>query len=258
MPYQSVGLLAQLTKWRISHTAVAGWETRGGATFNPRGIVDHHTAGPATGDMPSLSVLINGRADLPGPLANFGVGRSGMVYVVAAGRANHAGLGGWNGGLTGNSSVWGIEEEGTGTVPLTGAQNAVRARLCAALAEFSQFPAANVCGHREWAPRRKVDPYGVNLPGLRAQVAGLLAPAPWQPPPAVIDNEEDDGMLCFVRNPHDKTQIWGTNYRVKWHVTHPDVISHAQFVAASQTGNSKSVGPIDMTVAAFDAIRTVA
>jgi hypothetical protein len=34
-----------------------------------RCVVLHHTAGPATGEAPSLSVVENGRPDLTGPLA---------------------------------------------------------------------------------------------------------------------------------------------------------------------------------------------
>lgn len=65
---------------------VNGWRDRGSSAFNPAGLVAHHTAGASTGEMPSLRVLIYGRSDLPGPLCNVGLGRSGKVYVVAAGR----------------------------------------------------------------------------------------------------------------------------------------------------------------------------
>jgi hypothetical protein len=47
--------------------------------------------------MPSLRLLIKRRSDCPGPLCNVGLARSGAVYVIAAGRANHAGKGGWRG-----------------------------------------------------------------------------------------------------------------------------------------------------------------
>ena len=93
---------------------VDGWRDRGSSDFWPGGVVGHQTAGPAGGgDMPSLNTLIYGRPDLAGPLGNVGLGRSGTYYVVAAGRANHAGKGGWR-GLTGNSSVLGIEAENDG------------------------------------------------------------------------------------------------------------------------------------------------
>ena len=90
-----------------------GWRDRGSATFNPKGVICHHTAGPAKGDAPSLGVCINGRPGLPGPLCQIVLARSGTAHVIASGRANHAGLGGWR-GLEGNTSVFGIEAENTG------------------------------------------------------------------------------------------------------------------------------------------------
>src|SRR6185503_4879149 len=75
---------------------VDGWENRGrGNIGNIFGVICHHTAGPKTGVMPSLNTLINGRSDLPGPLAQLGLGRDGTYFVIAAGRANHAGDGIW-------------------------------------------------------------------------------------------------------------------------------------------------------------------
>src|SRR5665213_3387901 len=93
-----------------------GWETRGAGNFGPvRGVICHHTAGPLTGNMPSLGVVTNGRPDLAGPLAQLCLGRDGAFYVVATGRANHAGAGAWEGITTGNTSFIGIEAENAGT-----------------------------------------------------------------------------------------------------------------------------------------------
>ena len=73
-----------------------GWRSRGRADMpRPLGVMCHHTANPHSGNMPTLNMLINGRSDLPGPLCQLGLGRDGTFYVVAAGRANHAGLGRW-------------------------------------------------------------------------------------------------------------------------------------------------------------------
>ena len=69
-----------------------------------------------SGNNPSLEVCINGRPDLAGPLCNVMVGRDNTMFVVAAGRANHAGSGGWR-GRSGNSTVYGIERENTGYRP---------------------------------------------------------------------------------------------------------------------------------------------
>lgn len=56
---------------------VDGWQTRGhDGMKSVKGILIHHTAGPATGDFPSLNVVRDGRPDLVGPLAQLGLGRT--------------------------------------------------------------------------------------------------------------------------------------------------------------------------------------
>ena len=92
-----------------------GWRTRGhGDMGTVSGVMCHHTAGPLSGNMPSLGVITNGRPGLAGPLSQLGLGRDGTYYVVAAGRCSHAGGGNWQGITTGNSSFIGIEAENTG------------------------------------------------------------------------------------------------------------------------------------------------
>jgi hypothetical protein len=116
---RDLGLADRMRDAGLDVVEVAGWQTRGSSSFSPRGFVWHHTAGPRTGIAPSLGVCINGRRDLPGPLCNLFLDRAGTVYVVASGRANHAGAGSWA-GLTGNASVYGLEIENVGTPPSPG------------------------------------------------------------------------------------------------------------------------------------------
>lgn len=165
---------------------VNGWRDRGSSAFNPAGLVAHHTAGASTGEMPSLRVLIYGRSDLPGPLCNVGLGRSGKVYVVAAGRANHAGRGGWA-GMVGNSSVMGIEAENDGRQPWPQVQLAAYKKLSRALLAGMGSPARLMCAHREWAPGRKIDPHAIDMAAWRADL-GAPTPAP-QPQPPLSDDE---------------------------------------------------------------------
>src|SRR4051794_23904644 len=97
-----------------------GWRNRGHDDVGTiKGVMCHHTAGPKNGNMPSLRVVTEGRPGLSGPLAQLCLGRDGTYYVVAAGRAFHAGPGEWEGITTGNSSFIGIEAEnaGDGTDP---------------------------------------------------------------------------------------------------------------------------------------------
>ncbi len=157
MPYQT-GILAALRDHGLDARTVPGWETRGSSSFAPRGHVVHHDAIPTRWQTPP-AILIAGRSDLPGPLCNFALNAWGTVYVVAAGRANHAGTGGWR-GLSGNSSVWGTEAQNAGTGQTwPDEQIDAYVRLCAATCDYSGFSAEMVCRHAEWTTR-KIDPAG--------------------------------------------------------------------------------------------------
>jgi hypothetical protein len=142
-----------------------GWDLRGSASFNPQGVVCHHTASAPGNNAPSLGICINGRPDLPGPLCQILIARDGTCHVIASGTANHAGAGGWR-GLTGNTSVFGIEVENNGLgEPWSDHLLDVFARACAALLRgMGDTDADNVCLHREWAPTRKPDPAGPGFP----------------------------------------------------------------------------------------------
>lgn len=163
-----VGIADRLRAAGLRVVEIDGWRTRGSSTFAPRGSVDHHTAGSRAGNAPSLNVCIHGRADLPGPLCQVLVGRDLTCYVIAAGRANHAGLGGWR-GLIGNSSVYGVERENVGTPaePWTAAQTVHAARVHGALAG-GRFDGRTLCRHAEWAPTRKIDTHTISGTTLRA------------------------------------------------------------------------------------------
>ena len=138
---------------------VPGWRTRGhGPMTDVRTIIAHHTAGPASGNYPSLGVVRDGRPGLAGPLAQLGLARDGTVYVIAAGLCWHAGVS-RDPSYT-NSHAVGIEAEGTGTDPWPARQMDAYARLCRALADHYGLPCSRVLGHKETcAPvGRKVDP----------------------------------------------------------------------------------------------------
>lgn len=201
---RDLGIASRLRAAGLRVVEVAGWQTRGNATFNPRGSVNHHTAGAASGNAPSLTTCIYGRPGLPGPLCQVLMARDLTCYVIAAGRANHAGAGRWA-GLTGNSSVWGLEIEHTGTGP-SGAQLRAAVLVHAALLG----PGANaglVCQHSEWAPTRKIDFRSLGpdytAASFRSAVAARLrAPAP--PAPSPTPPEEDDDMPATKRLVHAK------------------------------------------------------
>lgn len=175
---------------------VDGWENRGrGNVGSIVGIICHHTAGPKSGNMPSLGTLVKGRADLPGPLAQLGLGRDGTYYVIAAGRANHAGKGAWKGVSTGNTSFIGIEAENTGLPndsPWPTEQIDAYHRGVAAILAHIGRGAEWCAGHKEYAiPRgRKSDP-DFDMVAFRSSVAAIMngtvpvpAPIPAVEPPA--------------------------------------------------------------------------
>jgi N-acetyl-anhydromuramyl-L-alanine amidase AmpD len=162
---------------------VDGWEDRGRAEMGTvKGVICHHTAGPKNGNMPSLNTLINGRPDLPGPLAQLGLGRDGTYYIVAAGRCNHAGAGNWQGITTGNSNFIGFEAENTGFTsgpnaePWPAVQMDAYRRGVAAILEKIGANAIMCAGHKEYAlpPGRKDDPT-FDMNDFRQQVSAIMA-----------------------------------------------------------------------------------
>jgi N-acetyl-anhydromuramyl-L-alanine amidase AmpD len=170
---------------------VTGWEERGrGDVGTIKGVMCHHTAGPKTGNMPSLKIVTDGRSDLPGPLAQLCLGRDGTFFVVAAGRANHAGAGKWQGITTGNSSFIGIEAENAGTIndlPWPEVQmDAYRRGVAAILGHIAEKPIM-CAGHKEYAlpAGRKPDPlFDMNV--FRLGVGAIMegtAPPPVPIPP---------------------------------------------------------------------------
>jgi hypothetical protein len=221
---------------------VAGWRERGSASYTPRGAVHHHTAGARRGNIPSLNVLIYGRADLPGPLCNVAQARDNSVYVIASGRANHAGAGGWR-GLSGNSSVMGLEVENTGTEPWRPDQVETSARIHAALAR-GRYQASMVCQHREWAPRRKVDAHSIDGATFRARVAQLMGAAPAA---AQRPSEEDEPMM-LIRGRSSKT-VWLTNLLTRTEVQNNDQLKLYQFLlTAAKGGKAGEVQVLDDVV----------
>ena len=171
-----------------------GWEARGLGDVGPTlGVLCHHTAGPKTGNMPSLRTLINGRSDLPGPLAQVGLGRDGTYYVIAAGRCNHAGRGSWKGVTTGNTNFIGIEAENTGLGddPWPPVQMDAYARGVAAILTHAGRTVDFCAGHKEFAPRRKTDP-NFNMDAFRSVVAGFMTGTTAPPPP--IPTAEPPGV----------------------------------------------------------------
>lgn len=155
-----------------------GWTTRGhGVMRSVDTIVTHHTAGPRTGDHPSLGVIRDGRPGLKGPLSQLFLSRSGRVHVVAAGLCYHAGA--VRDVAYSNARAIGIEAEAAGVdnVPTDwpSVQMNAYAQLCAALCLGYHLDPSDVLGHKEvcYPAGRKVDP-NFGMGPFRDRVAAEL------------------------------------------------------------------------------------
>lgn len=179
-----LGLPDALRRFGLTVEVVPGWQKRGSDAFNPRVSVGHHTAGSSRGIRPSLGIVTYGRSDLPGPLCNTYTDRNGVAIVVAAGRANHAGQGGFR-GVVGNSGAIGHEAEDEGDGIWTPAQLWAFPRVHAAHLWLMGQDESWYCSHRTWTPR-KPDPAGIEDDDMRRQIRALRMANPAPQP------EEDD------------------------------------------------------------------
>jgi N-acetyl-anhydromuramyl-L-alanine amidase AmpD len=175
-----------------------GWEERSRpastGSFNPQGIMIHHDASPK-GPSPALPRYCAevGSPTNPPPVCHLWVAYDGTWHVLAAGRANHAGLGGgadaapsarWIPRNSGNAYTYGIEVDHTTGEIWPRAQYESLVKGVAALVQLmGQGSAERVTSHKEYAPGRKIDPHGINMDVFRSQVQRALTPASKPKPP---------------------------------------------------------------------------
>lgn len=174
----------------------SGWQTRGHGSFSNVGVLCHHTAtGPTTSNTNVINLLIKGRSDLPGPLCNFGLDRDGVVHIIAAGKAYHAGAAKASGTMAGNSSgnnvYIGIEAFNSGIgEKWNKKQYDAYVLLCAVLSKkITGNSSETVRAHKETSVTGKIDPYGPTpyestfdmakfRSRVKAKMAALGTPAP--------------------------------------------------------------------------------
>lgn len=173
---RQLDLAEALRSWGLTVYEEPGWRTRGQDLLRDiRGILLHHTAGPASGVDPSKRVVRDGRSGLAGPLAQLYLARDGTWVTIASGLANHAGLGGpWKNvpQNMGNYHLLGVEAESTGYGDWTPAQLEAYPRGVAALLADFGLGSDRAVAHKEWAPSRKIDPAGWpgDMGGFRSTV----------------------------------------------------------------------------------------
>jgi hypothetical protein len=203
MPYSLTWLPKVLKDAKLKVAEHPGWKTRGhGDVGTIKGVVCHHTAGPAAsrGNMPSLRVVVEGWGKLRGPLSQLCLGRDGTFYVVAAGKSHHAGKGDWQGVDNGNRNFIGIEAENTGLPndPWPPEQMDAYRRGVAAILKKIKQDAIMCCGHKEYAlpPGRKIDP-SFDMSDFRNQVSAIMKGT--APKPSTIAKEDGEGRSTLRR-----------------------------------------------------------
>ncbi|WP_427924673.1 N-acetylmuramoyl-L-alanine amidase [Streptomyces sp. cg40] len=170
----------------------SGWTTHNrdsatGKAFGPViGVLIHHTAGHGDREL-----CYNGRSDLPGPLCHTWLGKTDGLWMLAHGRANHAGAVDLDvlnalraekklpndnqANADGNDCLYGLEIEnlGNGKDPYPDAQYHQAVLWAAALCRAHGWSEKSVAGHKEVQPG-KVDP-SFDMDDFRADVKKQLA-----------------------------------------------------------------------------------
>ena len=201
----------------IPVTTWPGWETRCNAKGGYDGIFGvavHHTASnaSATNDMTYMwdNALLR-------PVGAIYLARDGKVTVGAAGQTNCQGMGGPRSTSKGtipldqgNRYAIAIEAANNGVgEPWPPPQQDMYERLCAALIVGYGLQVGDVFAHHEWAPTRKIDPWGPsryagmakwNMTLFRDAVA--IAAQPTKPAPEPTPpTEETPDMIALDWNP---------------------------------------------------------
>ena len=168
----------------LSVIEVEGWQNRGRpastGSFNPRGATTVHHVGARTSQSnpaAGLQLLITGRSDLPGPLAQIATDYNGNVYIIAAGRANHAGRIGKPGvvgmplGGDGNEHSIGNEVMTDGTQKMPKAQEEAIALAAAVITLHNARNSTWAHRHEDISPTGKWDLGQWTTAELRRRVA---------------------------------------------------------------------------------------
>lgn len=215
-------MVAQFTKWKVDLNLYVGWETRGygpGSITDAEGIIIHHTGSDSQSDNYLHFLAIDGRPNsnpalnVPAPLCNWSTDMDGDLWLIAAEKANHAGMGSsatlakvMSGGtypwataeikpgpddLNGNTRYYGNEVRFDGGQPMSRAQWVTVILSSAAVCDFHDWGAWRVIGHREHTGR-KPDPGNTLMYMIRRDVAAALKAGPGNWPVPTQTKEWDE------------------------------------------------------------------
>lgn len=152
-----------LKSWGVDVKVMAGSERNGRPyDFDPQYVIRHHT-GSALSATENAEINYIMRGGSTPPWAQVLTARDGTINITCQGRANHAGLGGPYMTMpkdSGNRYSVGQEVSNAGGTEVYSLKTLTNARLfdAAFLIACGYKDAGRLLGHKEWAPRRKVDP----------------------------------------------------------------------------------------------------
>lgn len=160
---------------------IAGWKSYGRpGDFDPDGPCWHHTGTTtsASNPAPTLDTCINGRPDLDGPLCQVMIGYDGTVYVIAAGRANHAGacsgFGPYTSTRDGNDQLVGLEIDYDGTQKMSSAQKTAATKVSAVILRRLKHDHSWTVRHEETSTTGKWDTGGLSGDQIRSLVKDYM------------------------------------------------------------------------------------
>lgn len=192
-PMSAAQFVAALIAEGVHVVERPGWTTHNrnhmGAWGPVHGVMIHHTV--SSGELSSVELCEDGYAELPGPLCQSVIGKSGYSYMVGNGRCNHAGKGdsnvfeavkderygdvppathvhdGMTGGVDGNAHFYGAEcvNLGDGKDLWPAKQVDAMVRWAAAICRFHGWTSKSVIGHSEWSDWKN-DPRGPGMPSM--------------------------------------------------------------------------------------------
>ncbi|MFF6825059.1 N-acetylmuramoyl-L-alanine amidase [Streptomyces longwoodensis] len=212
-PMPADAFIAALKAEGLTVVEVGDWRHHNRNTKGPwgpvHGVMIHHTV--TSGTARTVEICRAGHSELPGPLCHGVIAKSGVVYLVGYGRANHAGLGDPDvlsaiiderqlptddqASVDGNRHFFGFECENLGdnVDPWPAEQLQAITRVAAAICRHYGWTERSVLRHLDWQPG-KVDPRGpgMNWAQVQAAIAKRLGskpagtPAP-RPQPLTVD-----------------------------------------------------------------------
>lgn len=228
-------LIQQIRASGLKVVEIDGWQDRGRpastGTFSPHGVLWHHTGSADANPKSTLDDLAyakwlakDGRSDLPPPLCHFSLGRDGTVYVIAAGRANHAGVAKASGPMPagdGNVMYIGVECQNSGTEGWSKTQYEAMVTLGGVLGRYLGTPSSCQRGHKETSVTGKWDPGALDMDRFRLDISHALAATRKAPTmnavqkariklEAMIANGHETRLL-LEQAPKGRTVVWAVD-----------------------------------------------